>query len=110
MKESVDAILILLSPMVPHFSNEMWATCGHTTTIENQRWPEYDEEAVKEDMLTIVIQVNGKVRSRIQVEADVADDTLKELAMDDENVNRFILTKPVKKIIVIKKKLVNIVI
>ena len=83
---------------------------GYKFLLKKQTWPQYDKEAAKEEMLTIVLQVNGKVRSRVLVEAGIDDDALKELAMKDDNVNRFITSKPVKKIIVIKKKLVNIVI
>ena len=110
MREAVETMLVLLSPMVPHFTSEMLETLGYTSILRNQNWPEFDEEAAKEEMLTIVLQVNGKVRSRIQVEADTSDDSLRQMAMDDDNVNRFIASKSVKKVIVVKKKLVNIVI
>jgi len=96
--------------MVPHFAAEMWETAGNTGSVEEQPWPSFDEEAAKEDLLTIVVQVMGKVRSRLQVPADTSDDTLIELALADENTQKFILDKPIKKTIVVKKKLVNIVI
>ena len=110
VRQTVKTILMLLFPMVPHFCSEMWDIMKLTGRPEDNEWPSYDEEAAKEDLLTIVLQVNGKVRSRIQVAADIDDDTLEESAMEDENVLRFINGKPVKKIIVIKKKLVNIVV
>jgi len=110
VRQTVKTILMLLFPMVPHFCSEMWEIMKLTGRPEDNEWPSYDEEAAKEDLLTIVLQVNGKVRSRIQVAADIDDDTLEESAMEDENVLRFINGKPVKKIIVIKKKLVNIVV
>jgi leucyl-tRNA synthetase len=95
--------------MVPHFSAEMWHRCGHNDTLEKRAWPSWDEEAAKEDMLTIVVQINGKVRSRLEVAADIEDDSLKKLAVEDEKVARFLDGSEIKKIIVIKKKLVNIV-
>jgi leucyl-tRNA synthetase len=110
VRKIIETMLILLSPMVPHFASEMWTALGNSTSIENLTWPEFDEEIAKEEMLTIVLQVNGKVRSRILVEADIDDATLKAIALEDESVKRFIGTHPVKKTIVVKKKLVNIVI
>lgn len=108
--QTVDTILLLLSPMVPHFAAEMWHRCGQKSLIEEMAWPEYDEEAAKEELATIVVQVNGKVRSRVEVEADADDNIVEELALKDEKVLRFIDGKPVRKVIVIKNKLVNIVV
>jgi len=110
LSEAVDTVLLLLSPMVPHFTAEMWQRCGHSSDIESRPWPQYDTNAARDELLTIVVQVNGKVRSRLEVAADVDDETLKERALDDEKVQRFLEGNPVKKIIVVKKKLVNIVI
>ena len=110
IKEAVTNLLILLSPMVPHFTAEMWEISDNSGSVEEQPWPEYDREAAKEEMLTIVIQVMGKVRSRLQVAAGTSDETLIEMALADENTIKFMAGKPVKKTIVVKKKLVNIVI
>ena len=110
LKETVDTIVVLLSPMVPHFSAEMWEVTKNTGDIDNQNWPDFDKEAAKEDLLTIVVQVNGKVRSRIEVSADEDDATIKDRAINDEKALRFIDGKPLKKVIVVQKKLVNIVI
>lgn len=110
IQEAVRSLLILLSPMVPHFCAEMWQISGNTNPLEQQSWPSYDEEKAKEDLLTIVLQVNGKVRSRIQVDAEIDDEPLKEIALADESVKKFTGSKTVKKIIVVRKKLVNIVV
>jgi leucyl-tRNA synthetase len=109
-REAITVLLLLLSPMVPHFSREMWQEIGNQGSMEDQSWPDYDREAAKEELLTIVVQVNGKVRSRLQVAADISDDELKQRALEDENSLKFIDSKPVKKTIVVKKKLVNIVV
>ncbi len=108
--QSIKTILILLFPMVPHFCSEMWIIMDFGGRPENDKWPDFDEETAKEELLTIVLQVNGKVRSRIQVNADIDDDQLQKMALEDDNVLRFTDGKPLKKIIVIKKKLVNIVV
>jgi leucyl-tRNA synthetase len=88
----------------------MWEQTGNKDSIETEPWPKFDAEAAKEDLLTIVIQVNGKVRSRLEVPADVDDDYLIQQALADDNTLKFIDGKPVKKTIVVKKKLVNIVV
>ena len=110
IRQAINTIILLLSPMVPHFCAEMWEYCGNTRSIEQERWPTFDEDAAKEEMLTIVIQVNGKVRSRLLVPADIQDEILIEQALSDENIIKYIESKPIKKTIVVKKKLVNIVV
>jgi leucyl-tRNA synthetase len=108
--EAVDSMLILLCPMIPHFCAELWTTIHGDSSIDNEQWPSWDEEAAKEDELTVVIQVKGKVRSRLLVPADIDDATLEEMALKDENALKFIDGQTIKKVIVVKKKLVNIVI
>ena len=110
VRGAVSVLLLLLSPMVPHFTAEMWEYIGNKDSIEDRPWPEFDAEAAQEELLTIVLQVNGKVRSRLQVAADVTDDDLVQLALADDNMVKFIDGKAVKKTIVVKKKLVNIVV
>ena len=108
--EAVDTMLILLSPMTPHFCAELWISVHPNSSIDDQVWPEWDEEAAREDELTIVIQVQGKVSSRLQVPADIDDAGLEEMALKDASALKFIGGKTIRKVIVVKKKLVNIVI
>ncbi len=110
IRQTIKTILLLLFPMVPHFCSEMWAIINLTGRPEDHQWPSFDEETAKEDLLTVVLQVNGKVRSRLQVAADIDDAVLEKYALEDDNVRRFMAGKTAKKIIVIKKKLVNIVV
>ena len=110
IKSGLKTILILLFPMVPHFCSEMWSCLGFENRPENQSWPTYDEKLAREELLTVVVQVNGKVRSRLEVPADITDESLEKLALKDEKAIRFIGDKAIKKVIVIKKKLVNIVV
>jgi len=83
---------------------------GNKTSVLLAPWPLYRKDALVKEELTIVIQVNGKLRSRFTVSADTGEDTVKELALKDEKVRKFIGDSPIKKVIVVKKKLVNIVI
>ncbi len=110
LREALQTVLLLLFPMVPHFCEELWQITGHEQTMDLQRWPVFDPAAAQEDELTIVVQINGKVRSRLQVSTDVTDTELKEMALADTRVIRFIDGRESKKIIVVKGKLVNIVI
>ena len=107
---AVETIVKLLYPMVPHFCAELWERTGHRDPLDSGPWPEFDAEAARDEEITVVVQVRGKVRGRLRVAPGADDDTLKELALADANVKRFVGEAPIKKIIVVKGKLVNIVI
>jgi leucyl-tRNA synthetase len=110
MRLSMESVSLLLSPIVPHFAEELWEILGFDTSVLLASWPSYRKDALVKDELLIVVQVNGKLRSRFRIDADADDDAVKETALSDERVLKFIDGKPVKKIIVVKKKLVNIVV
>lgn len=110
MRFAMESVTLLLSPIVPHFAEELWNALGFETSILLASWPSYREDALVKDEFLIVVQVNGKLRSRFNVDADADDDTIKEMALSDERVQKFIDGKPVRKVIVVKKKLVNIVV
>lgn len=107
---SVESMVLLLSPFVPHFAEEVWAMLGHTKSILCESWPVHSEDALVENDMVIVIQVNGKLRGKFTIAADSDDETIKQRALEDELVKKFIGDKPIRKVIVVKKKLVNIVI
>jgi leucyl-tRNA synthetase len=109
IQQAVTTTLILLYPMTPHFCSELWERTGHDNSLEAIQWPTFDPEAAKEEQITIVLQVNGKVRSRLLVDPITEDDALKELALADEKVQKFVAGKPIRKIIVVPQKLVNVV-
>ncbi|CAG0903244.1 unnamed protein product [Cyprideis torosa] len=95
-RQAVQTILLLLSPIIPHFTAEMWQMVGGQEDISMALWPEYDEEAAQEEMLTIVIQINGKLRSKIEVPADIDDSNLQERALTDEKILHFLGDTPEK--------------
>jgi len=107
---TLETILLLLSPMVPHLAEELWQAIGHEETIITATWPSYSTEALEEEQRLIVVQVNGKVRSRFQITADATDEEIKNRALADERIVARIAGRPIKKVIVVKKKLVNIVV
>ena len=110
MKFALESCILLLFPMVPHFCEEMWEMSGHDTVLDRTGWPEFDREAAREEEITLVVQVNGKVRSRIQAPADIDSAAMEKLALADERVGQFLDGKKPKKVIVVKGKLVNIVV
>ena len=105
----LERIALLLSPMVPHFAEEIWECLGHAPSILQAPWPSYREEALVRDEWVIVVQVNGKLRSRLTVEAGTDKAVIEEMALADERARKFVGDKPVRKVIVVPGKLVNIV-
>ena len=108
--EALEAIVLMLSPIVPHISHALWAVLGHETAPVNEAWPEFDEAALAADLVEIVVQVNGKLRGRVSVAADADNDTIGQQALADPNVQRFVEGKAVRKTIVVPGRLVNIVV
>ena len=110
LKESLDVLVISLAPFAPHIAEEMWENLGHKKGITNVLWLEWDESALIKDEITIVIQINGKVRGRIQVPSDLPEDEVKKIALENERIKSLISDKQVKRVILVPQKLVNIVI
>lgn len=107
--EAVDSLLLVLAPTAPHITEELWAQRGHGYSIHQQPWPTWDEAATKEESLTLVVQIDGKVRDKIETNAGQSDETLKEIALASEKVQGWLEGKPPRKVIVVKGRLVNIV-
>ena len=110
IKEAIESILLLLSPIVPHICHQLWLDINHDQPIIDARWPKFDSSLLKSETSLIVVQVNGKLRSKLEVDASISEDELKSMALSDEKVARFIDGNEIKKIIVIPEKLVNIVV
>jgi len=110
LQEALELVVLMLSPVVPHVCHSLWHSLGRGTAVVDECWPVPDPEAVSQDTLEIVVQVNGKLRGRISVPASADDEALKQAALSDANVQRFVLDKPIRKVIVVKGKLVNVVV
>jgi leucyl-tRNA synthetase len=108
-REGVEAIVLMLSPITPHISNELWVAFGHTDSVLDAQWPEVDEAALVKDSIEMVVQVNGKVRAKLELPANVTKEDAEAIARADENVIKFIGESTIRKVIVIPGKLVNIV-
>jgi leucyl-tRNA synthetase len=107
---ALERIALLLSPIVPHFAEEIWEALGHDPSILQVSWPAYREDALVRDEWVVVVQVNGKLRSRLTVEAGTDKAEIEALALADERVRKFIADKTVRKVIVVPGKLINIVV
>jgi len=109
-REALEAVVLMLSPMVPHICHELWSVLGHQTALIDVPWPEVDEQALVTDLVEVVLQVNGKLRARISVAAGADNDSVAALALADPNVQKFVGEKEIRKTIVVPGRLVNIVV
>jgi len=110
MKEALESVILLLAPFVPHITEELWQQLGHTTPLTETAWPEYDRAAVVDEELLVVVQVNGKLRSKLTVATGTDEAAVKAMALADEKVQPFLEGKQVRKVICVPGKLVNIVV
>lgn len=108
--EAIEALMLLLAPVTPHLAEELWEKTGHTSSIHLEKWPTIDEDALIVDEVDIVVQVNGKLKARLVVPADISKEEVAGIAMAEEKVQAAIADKTVRKTIVVPGKLVNIVV
>jgi leucyl-tRNA synthetase len=109
MKSAIETAVLLLAPFVPHIAGELWAQLGHADSLDQVTWPTYDLEALEEEQLLIVVQVNGKVRGKITVPADVTQEQIEEMAVADDRVRVFLNGKKIRRLVYVPRRLVNIV-
>ncbi len=109
-KKVMETFVLLLSPFAPHIAEELWEKLGHTKTLAYEPWPQYDEARAKVDTAELVVQVNGKVRTKFEIALGLDDEAVKEKVLADENVKRYLDGKEILKIVVVKNKLVNLVV
>ena len=109
-EEAIESLLLMLAPCCPHIAEELWARLGRPYSIHDQAWPEYDPGLAADEVITLVVQVNGKVRGRVEVPADIDEEAAREAALEDENVQRYVEGKEIRKLIYVPGRLVNIVV
>jgi leucyl-tRNA synthetase len=107
--EAVNSLLLMLAPFTPHIAEELWSRIGGEYSIHTQAWPVGDAEIAAEEIITLAVQVNGKVRDRIEVAADVDELTAREMALASEQVQRYLDGQKPQKVIYVPGRLVNIV-
>ena len=109
LQEALESIILMLAPIVPHFCHALWTHLGHSGAVMDELWPTVVEEALTQDSIIIVLQVNGKLRDRIEVPEDISNKNLEELALANSAVKRFLSEKNVRKVVIVPKRLVNVV-
>ena len=110
LNAAIQTVVLLIAPLTPHICEELWESMGAGESIISAGWPTFNEAALKQDVIQMVVQVNGKVRGKIQVASDSSQDQLKEAALADEGISRHVQDKPVRKFIVVPNRLVNMVV
>jgi leucyl-tRNA synthetase len=112
MQEALQAIVLMLSPIVPHISHELWQCLGgaNAGAVVEQPWPKYDESALVRSSIEMMIQVNGKLRGKIEVPVNADKAAIEKMALENSNIIAFIEGKELKKIIVVPGRLINLVV
>ncbi len=109
-EEAIETLLLLLAPCCPHIAEELWARLGRPYSIHQQSWPQFDADLAAEEVITLIVQINGKVRARLEMPADVTEEAAREAALADENIQRHVGDKGIRKVIYVPGRLVNIVV
>ncbi len=109
-EEAIDTLLLLLAPTAPHLAEELWQQRGHSYSIHNQSWPKWDEELAKDEEITLVVQVNGKLRDRIVAPASITEGEARQAALESQRVKAYLEGKEVIDIIYVPGRLVNLVV
>jgi leucyl-tRNA synthetase len=110
IREAIETVILLLSPIVPHIAEELWQILGMKGNVLNVPWPSYDPRMLEEETILIVVQVNGKLRSKITVDADATDEEISKAALSDERIKEWMEGKELKKAVVVPRKLINLVV
>lgn len=110
VREAMESLVLLLAPFSPHIAEEMWYLLGNNESANKSNWPAYDEELIRAEEILIVLQVNGKVRHKISVPENISEEELKTKSLEEPKVLEWIRDKTVKKVVVVPKRLVNIVV
>jgi leucyl-tRNA synthetase len=109
MRGAIETVIILLSPFVPHLAEELWEALGNQESILKTRWPDYDPAATLEDEILIVIQVNGRLRDRMTIPASFGEEEVKTWALKSEKIRKLVEGKEIKRVILVPRRLVNVV-
>jgi len=110
LREAVETLLTLLAPFAPHLCEELWAMTGHRESVLAQPWPIYDPEVAQADEILVVVQVNGRLRNRLTLPAGASEEQMRQAALADPRTRRWLEGKPVRRVVTVPNKLVNIVV
>jgi len=107
--DAVSSLILLIAPSAPHLAEELWIATGHSYSVHNQLWPKWDAELARDEEITLVIQVNGKVRDKVTVPASITEPEARELAINRDRIRQYISSPEKAKIIYVPGRLINIV-
>ena len=110
MRESMEAVILTLSPFAPHIAAEMASILNFSDSRDTEKWPAYKDKLTQSEEILIVVQVNGKVRQKLLVESGISDEELKSISVNEPRIKEWVQGKEIKKVIIVPKKLVNIVV
>ncbi|MBR5488819.1 MAG: class I tRNA ligase family protein, partial [Firmicutes bacterium] len=110
MEKAIEALVVILSPFTPHICEEMWEGLGYTESLKDVAWPAYDEAALVKDTIEVVVQINGKVKEKLNVSNNLSREDLEKEALSNDNVKALVEGKNIVKVIAVPNKLVNIVV
>ena len=110
MQEALEVVVLILSPVVPHACHALWRELGHDDAVVDARWPVHDDRALERDSVEVIVQVNGKLRGRVTVPAGADEATVREAALADANVQRFMEGRPLRRFVYVPGKLANVVV
>jgi len=110
IREALDALVIMLSPFAPHMAEELWQMLGHAEGLAKAAWPSFDRELARADEVVVPVQVNGKVRARVTVSADLSEDELRERVLADAAVKPHTVGKTIRKVVIARGPLVSVVV
>ena len=109
-EEAIETLLLLLAPCCPHIAEELWARTGRPYSVHQQSWPQFDAGLAAEEMITLVVQINGKLRARLEAPADISEEAARETALSDPNIQRHVAGREVRKVVYVPGRLVNVVV
>ncbi len=109
-RQAVETLILLLAPTAPHLTEELWQRTGNDYSVHNQSWPTWDEELARDEEITLVVQVNGKLRDRLTVPASITEDEARTLALERQKVRSYLEGKQVVRVIYVPGRLVNLVV
>ena len=109
LREAVEALVLMLSPFTPHLCEELWERLGHAGGLRAAAWPEFDPAVAKADEIVVPVQVNGKLRARLTVAADIGEEDLRAAALAESAVQAHTAGREIARVVVVRRKLVNIV-
>lgn len=110
MAEAVDTLILVLAPFIPHVTEELWQAVGHDSSVHKQQWPVVDEQALVADEVTVIVQINGKVRDKVVMPINVDKAEAEKIALHQPKIADMVTGKTIKKVIVVPNKLINIVV